>query len=483
MTDIHDPEKQLANQLKQICNHNGQEIDPAKSIPILHQLGKIYYLKGKQGPDLVCLIQSAALYNAAIARSTKNAEEIEKDLQQLCEYVLVQSRAQNQNADLIKHAKSVKKEFKKLRYNVKQKLKSIPQIPNATTKDKFENIEKQKIASVRSIQNYITVCYTKIMANLAKHCHWIMGKAPCRFALIGMGSLARKEITPYSDFEHIIALEDEVVSKSVQNAMEEIIIPYFKWFSVLFHIIIINLQETILPNAAIPSLNNFYTEAKEDNWFLDKFTTCGVSFNGLMPHACPPPIGRQQKTWNSELIKPVTTMLQYLSNEAQLQSNYHLGDILTKTCFVYGEKIIFDQVSEGVSTILKNQTEAERTEFVKRQANDNLESFAVKNSLFQLYMKNEINFEKIVYCGLNLFISALGRLFNVQRSSCFEIIETLGEMREITDYAKHKQMYAVALACEIRLRWYMLNQNQVDVIVTKPGYNNAERTNIFQHCW
>ena len=31
-----------------------------------------------------------------------------------------------------------------------------------------------------------------------------MGEAPCEYAIVGMGSLAREEITAYSDFEHII---------------------------------------------------------------------------------------------------------------------------------------------------------------------------------------------------------------------------------------------------------------------------------------
>ena len=480
MSNIQRTEIELASQLKQICNPNGQEIDSAKSIPILHQLGKLYYLKGKQGPDLVCLIQSAALYNAAIARSAKNAVEIEQDLCQLCDYVLVQSGAQNQNTDLKNQSKSVKNEFKKLRDNVKQKLKSIPEIPNAVTKNELENLEKQKIASVRSIQNYITLSYTKIMANVAEYCHWIMGKAPCRFAVIGMGSLARKEITPYSDFEHIIALEDEFASKCTQKEMEEVVIPYYKWFSVVFHIIVINLQETILPSVAIPSLNDFYTEEKEDNWFFDGFTSRGVSFDGLMPHACKLPIGRQkltkQKTWKTELIKPVTNMLEYLTRESQLKNGYHLCDILTKTCFVYGNQLIYDQFSAGVVKILKDQTNTERINSVKIQINDDLESFATRNTLFQLYMKKKINIKSIAYRSSTLFIAALGRLHCVEKSSCFEIIETLAQMHKISELAKHKQMYAVALACEIRLRWYMQNESQNESIVANTSGENVVET-------
>ena len=467
--EIDDTEKRFVSEFRQVCNQNGREINPEKSAPILYQLGKVYYIKAKQGPDLICLIQSAALYNAAIARSTKVTQKVEEDLHQLCRYVLDQSGARNKNADLINYAKHVKNEFTNLRENVKQKLKSIPQIPNDAATDKLANFEKQKIVLIRDLHNYITNRYTKIMADVAEYCHDIMGDAPCRFAIIGMGSLARKEITPFSDFEHIITLEDEVVNKCANNNFEKIVISYFKWFSVVFHIIVINLQETILPSVAIPSLNDFYSENKKDNWFFDALTPRGVSFDGLMPHACKLPIGRQKSTklkpWKTELIKPISCMLQYLTEDSQLKNGYHLKDILTKTCFVYGDEVIYKQFSNGVFKVICSQTDSERIESVKNQINDDLESFATKNTLFQMYMKKEIDIKRTAYRSSTLFISAMGQLFKLQKSSCFEIIETLAEMQELTEYAKHKQMFAVALACETRLRWYIENKRQTDIIV------------------
>ena len=46
--------------------------------------------------------------------------------------------------------------------------------------------------------------------------------------------------------------------------------------------------------------------------------------------------------------------------------------------------------------------------------------------------------------------------------SSFEIIRELASKNEITDYEKQKLLFAVALACEIRLRWYMTNKRQQD---------------------
>ena len=74
-----------------------------------------------------------------------------------------------------------------------------------------------------------------------------MGEAPCEYAIVGTGSLACEEITPYSDFEHIILLCND---KNYKSYLE-----YFKWFSVIFHIVVLNVHETIVPSLNIDSLN------------------------------------------------------------------------------------------------------------------------------------------------------------------------------------------------------------------------------------
>jgi len=63
------------------------------------------------------------------------------------------------------------------------------------------------------------------MSNISQFCEDIMGKPPCQYSIVGMGSLAQEEITPYSDFEYIILLCDD---KNYKSYLE-----YFKWFSTL----------------------------------------------------------------------------------------------------------------------------------------------------------------------------------------------------------------------------------------------------------
>ena len=68
------------------------------------------------------------------------------------------------------------------------------------------------------------------------------------------------------------------------------------------------------------------------------------------------------------------------------------------------------------------------------------------------------------YRTSTLFITALGKLFNTKSSSCFDIINELSEQRKISENAKHKLSYAVAIACEIRLSVYLNEHSQRDYI-------------------
>ena len=220
-------------------------------------------------------------------------------------------------AALISHSKRVKTLIHKMQLKVNNAL-NVPRLKQinslkALNQKQVEELELSKILAVQCLQDEITCDYINIMAMIAHFCEEVMGKAPCQFAVVGMVSLARKEISPYLDFEHIIVLEnfEEFYAKT------EAILNYFRWLSVIFHVIIINVQETILPATSIFSLND--ESSKFGNWFYDGFTTRGISFDGMMLHACKFHLGRQQfaetKQWKTELIKPVCKMVKYLQSD------------------------------------------------------------------------------------------------------------------------------------------------------------------------
>ena len=451
---------ELVQQLKKIYQDK-KEIFPKQSAEIFHKLGQLYC---KQTSDMIKLIQSAALYNAAIARSPDNVDVIKNDLKQLCNKVLELANAKNLNSNLITASKQVKQQIEQMRSGIENKLnnqknkKKRIQVYGTET-----SLESYKIKSIKYNQTKIAKNYTKIMANLAKYCENVMGEPPCKFAIVGMGSLARKESTPYSDFEHIIVLEE----MSNKKGSDKNVLNYFRWFSVIFQIILINLQETILPSVVIEGLNS-----PNDDWFFDRITKRGItSFDGMLPHACKFPLGRQQQTenkqWTTELIKPINEMLKYLTTEEDIKNGYHLKDILTKVCYVYGNKTIFKKFQKTIFNMLENQDKEEKVKEIKDQIINDLENFTVSSNIFNLKSSTSINIKALFYRSITLFITALGRIHNIRSLSCFDIIKKLAAKKRINKYAKHKLLFAVALACEVRLNWYMKCKRQNDTIESK----------------
>ena len=237
----------LAQQMKNdCCDTSGKETDLAKAAEILHKIGIVYR---KQSPDKIALIQSVGLLNAAIVRNPSNVASIEFDLLEICQHILQKAEAKDQNAHLVSKAMQVKAEFKGLRAEIKGFLdKSFQNISQHREGNVVQELITQKIFAARKINRQIACKYKQIMADVSQFCENVMGKPPCKYAVVGMGSLARDEITPYSDFEHIIVLFDD---KNYQNYLN-----YFRWFSVIFHVVILNLQETIIPSLNIFSLND-----------------------------------------------------------------------------------------------------------------------------------------------------------------------------------------------------------------------------------
>jgi len=472
-------EHKLAQQLKQICskhsNGSFQENDPAKGGEILYKIGLIYRQKS---PDKIALIKSVGLLNAAITRNPINVSQIKTDLADLCKHILVEAKAKIPDVNLIAKANKVKKSINKWRQEISNDLNSAfagqgelggNQVFVDDENTQIQIQKTNKVSFIKQLNIKIASKYKTIMADLSRFCEEVMEKPPCEYAIVGMGSLARNEITPYSDFEHIIILSNLV--------NYELHLKYFRWYSVIFHTIILNLQETIIPSLNIKSPNDEYSSL--DDWYFDAHTQRGISFDGMMIHACKFPLGRTEtnknKSFKIELIKPVNEMLNFLSFEEDLKNGYHLADILTRTCFVFGNKKIFDCFQQGVEKYLNNKSKLEKIEEVKKQVNEDLERFSARFCLVKLKACDTINIKQLIYRSCTVFITALARIHDISENSCFDIISKMAIYEKITNTTKNKLLYAIAIACETRLRIYLKYKSQKDVVHLNPSSKISEK--------
>ena len=275
-SDFETREAELQQQLKQLCDCNGRENHLRELAFIFNKLGLLYQCRS---PDKISLIQSAALFNAAIVRHPENPK-FQHDLHHLCTHILTCPKA-NEKVSLPEVSQTVAIQVREMRIQASKNLKLINKISeNWKTTEKLTK-EKDYCNKVKSSQINVSLNFKQIMALISKKCIEIMGQPPREFALAGMRSRARNEISPYFAFEHVLTLNNfcyKQEQQGVKKAKE-----YFRRYSVISLVIVINLQETNLYSVCIPSLNDHNKPG--GNWFHDRFTAQGISFDGMMPHA------------------------------------------------------------------------------------------------------------------------------------------------------------------------------------------------------
>ena len=477
----NDEESKLAEELKSLCQPHGtkwKETDTHKSAKTLREIGLLYKTKSmdKKLDNMerkIAFIHSAALLNCALVRDP--LEACRKDLQTLCSELLKSAGANNQEFDLLEYSRALKKDIDQWRNNLEVPSKTIRLISENKTKEALVKLEQSKIQDIESLQTQITETYKSTMAKVSDTCISILGQVPCQYALVGMGSMARKEITPYSDFEHMILLQKGVELRGQEERKK--IMEYFRWYAVIFQIIVINLGETILPSVAIPSLNDYITE--DGDWFFDAFSKRGISFDGFMPHACKSPLGRQQvtksKPWKTELIKPVDVMLRYLNQEENLKNGYHLADMMTSTCYVAGSKNLYKMFERRVKKTLTHDQQSTKQEIINVIKKD-METYSTKLSISRAVENDSYNIKQFVYRSTTIFITGLAKMHNINQGSCFEIVRKMTKRNLVSPEFAHKLLYAIAVACEIRLKTYLLKESQEDYV---DSFENRERSDFF----
>ena len=162
--------------------------------------------------------------------------------------------------------------------------------------------------------------YIRFVSMLVKECESRLGKPPCDYAIVALGSVARMEATPYSDLEFAILYSDPAIGDKIS---------YFRVLSHFLHLKVINLGETILPALGIEQLNDFQSEDPTSDWFYDSETPRGISFDGAMPWASKTALGRMA-TKNKpalELIRTPEEMAKLQDEEIAVKEGYHLGKV------------------------------------------------------------------------------------------------------------------------------------------------------------
>ncbi|XP_039269824.2 uncharacterized protein LOC120344594 [Styela clava] len=465
---IDEKEYSLASELRDLCSDFRKESASklAQCADVLLKLGEIYLKKVDHTSGILqklTYIRCSTLLNGAKVRfKLKNMEEeavATEDLLQRMGIKVLQSACAHKTKDLVKISNKLFKRIKKFRMMYSSKVRRIPHLPEVG--DEF--FKSMKVFYVKELLQEVTDEYKSIMKTISEKCLIILGESPCDFAAVGLGSLARGEITPYSDFEHVLVLEDGVECRKDYKDIKE----YFRWYSVLFQLIMINFGETFIRSVGIKSLNDLYSNDPEKNWFYDIFTPCGISFDGMAPHACGNPLGRQYQTEKCrhilELIKPSSEMAKLVNSTEDLNNGYYISELISRPCFVNGSQLVYDQFQ---SFVWKELEEVQRYKDVGKLISSNVLA-QVRNNQDYFQKDKILNVKTDVYRPITVILSCHARVHSIRDFSSFRIIEDLFQTGVLSAKAYVEYRFALTIACEARMKVYVKYANQRHKIAMK----------------
>ncbi|MGZ6330268.1 MAG: methyltransferase domain-containing protein, partial [Parachlamydiaceae bacterium] len=261
----------------------------------------------------------------------------------------------------------------------------------------------EKAEGLRTIYSHVTQGIKAFVATLSEDVIQQLEtwghSLPCEYAIMGLGSLAREEMTPYSDLEFAILVASE--EEGVKN--------YFRLFTYLLHLRVINLGETILPALDMSALN----------WLYDDLTPRGISFDGSMPTACKTPLGKQKgRLGDFELIHTPTKMseLQQIQENDPLKrlwvlKRYHLPTILSASTYIVGSPQGQTLVEEYQAQVLTFLSLGEGKKRALDLIEDDLSRF--KPQLTEQENGKHYNVKKDLYRLPNTMFDGLANYFNL----------------------------------------------------------------------
>ena len=483
---LEDAERNFASALKVIYKQEFKVHETAKA---LKGLGFVYKERGrtlKNGDDLV---KASGLFISAWNRlhsccndEVDPTERTSNDASQRSELLgfkdeidavhmlFIQEILGSQPAGLstdLQKVEHYKKTLNQIRDACRTSIKAMDELSTVDPDERDIAVELERVKHTQRVYGEIANSMREFVTNMVEDCVEMMSSTPpCRYSVLGLGSTARQKATPYSDLEFCILVE-----KNTKDVLE-----YFTTLTNFLHLKVVELGETILPSLGIWSLNNYYSENNEDDWFYDNGTR-GFSFDGAMPWASKIPTGRDKtvnKPWVESLIKTPQDMAELLSETSIRKEGYRLADVLSTCVLICGDQSLFEDYvlckrkisfedDEITSSSLHDRGEEKMTVRKERILQELVEvEQQYHTSLANYIRKTGGNYviKKDFYRFPSLVAEYLGQYYNIESSSSWETIDKLESAKWISSDGTHNLRVALSIASELRLRAYLDNQSQ-----------------------
>ncbi|KAI8503840.1 hypothetical protein Bbelb_188110 [Branchiostoma belcheri] len=450
--DLDAAEQNLVAALKLV--HDRSKPNKAKETDCLCRLGDVYVERGKRTGEGRKFTQAAALYNASMARTDGDKQNMIAKLHETERQFLRNTRSCNLDCEPCPYSSALdhRKELDNSRVRAKSQLETIHQEHNPYQYDEDDpvvrEVEIRRAEAIKNLFKSITVGRREFIQVLTDECIAKLGPPPCKYAFIGLGSQATELVTPYSDLEFAILTEEGKGDDDTRR--------YFLNLTHYLHLKVINLGETILPAMAIPSLNDYLSEDPGKDWFFDSVTPRGFAFDGFMPWASKTPFGRDRtKTKDPvNLIQTPAELAEYQHLHIALAEGYHLSDILRRVAYLTGDKSLVNDYVNRVSKSVDRSPVLSRLSVSFEDDIRQIENVEPTGKL--------LNVKKQIYRFPSVAVEVLSVCYGITTPSVWETIEELHKTQRISDEDAHHLTVLISISAELRLRTYIANGGQKD---------------------
>ncbi len=190
--------------------------------------------------------------------------------------------------------------------------------PLAKYRNELKGIRKicalnAKTSPIQETLASLTTQFKSLLSDLIADIQQILGKTPAKWACMGMGSMSRDEMCPYSDVEFAFLIE-----KESQKAMD-----YFRTLSQILELRIINLGET-----KFPIFGDSYSSPTPDGFCMDAGGNTPLGVTGVY-----------------ELIGTPKTLAQFQKIQ-WMDRSIILPNALSHVCLVAGKEKLVTEYSK-----------------------------------------------------------------------------------------------------------------------------------------